>query len=174
MNKHIFSLTLLLSVPHAVMCGTVTPLDPLVNPIQQMFAIVTDRTPVDVLVGCSNLHERLKGLPSELRMLIVMHACHTRQLDSSRPELEVAQNVIGQLVYAAAYKKSLEYTTAEVAERLARSQRGNVEAMMKNNSGFTGSDVSQHFGHEQHKRIVNALRHPEYAKSVHATLPTLN
>jgi hypothetical protein len=175
MNKHIFSLTLLLSVPHAVMCGTVTPPPSLAGHAGKFLEKIVDDIPDQVLEDSSKLYTRLNGLSDEMRMKLIVQICIARHLDPSKHESEVLVSAIGHMEYETARAVALRYTSDyDLAERVAKSQQGNTEAALKGNPRFTVPDIKEYFGHEQHKKVVKALSYYSAdAGRFHTRLPTL-
>lgn len=179
MNKRAFSLTLLLSVPTALLSGTGPQNNIFSDPAVQKIFLDASVLLVPVWINkaysdgtisdCSNSYERLKGMSAADRMCIVFKTAVLRTENSILSEQDALNKIIIAHEYDTTYAHVIKYASREAAEKLATSFSGNVRAVVSRN-GFTGHDLEKHFGQAQKAEIERYIR-TYYQNTIHTRLP---
>ncbi|HEV2917491.1 MAG TPA: hypothetical protein VGW78_07145 [Candidatus Babeliales bacterium] len=171
MKKQVLSLLLLASIPYKVAAMATSPLTDLVHPL---LTNLDNKTPDSLVAFFPRMHERLRGLPDDVRWRVIFDAYHSAQCFPAIDEIKLTKRTVAHIVHKHAYDFAIKYTTSEIATKLANSHKRNVEIAMNKSDTFTGSDINKFLGREQQKSIVQDLQHAEYARHVHTELPVIH
>jgi hypothetical protein len=159
MNKHIFSLTLLLSVPTALLSAAAIPQKDLALEASVLLApLWINKAYSDGAMSEDSAgYARLKNMPPADRTCILLKAYLERIKDSRLSEQDSLNAILQTHAYDTAYKFASQYVNEVRAASLARSIKGNVETAIRNNRNCTGYDVAGQFGYNQQVKIIQSL-----------------
>jgi hypothetical protein len=170
MNKRAFSLTLLLSIPTALLSGTAIP-----SQKDLFLGAAAKKAVLDLTVqvaheGLDQLydegklseqsaaHKRLMGMSDDDRTYVIIKAQFERIKNSLLSEQDALNAILPEHARRTAHDWALQFVNEARAKSLGDSAGRNVETAIKNNRNCTGYDIARNFGHSQHIGIIQSLR----------------
>lgn len=160
MNKHIFSLTLLISAPTVLLSSTAVSQK---NLFLDAGVLVTHEWVTKLyyegkLSENSAAHTRLKNIPADDRICIILKADALRIRNGFLTEQDALNEMLQSHAYDTAYKYAAQYVNETRAKSLADSIKGNVRTAIRNNNNCSGYDIAGQFGYQQQVKIINSIK----------------
>ena len=168
MNKRAFSLTLLLSVPTALLSGTALQnnlfLDPAVQKTFLDSSVQRAHKCLDQqydegskLSEQSVAYARLRGMSDVDRTYVIRKAHLERIKNSFLSEQDAVNAILPAHAFRTAHDWALQFVNEARAKKIGESFERNVITEIKNNKNCTGYDIAKNFGENQQIEIRKSL-----------------